>query len=574
LTRLIPLGLLGLLLVGPAAAQPRLGPSIGQTSIPASPKPATVERARQAVNDYATDYGPVLVSVVVGTTAGDPDDPQFDLAQALKTEVESQLTRYAGRALQIKDHELDTAKTRRMLELQGGDAPEAFMQEAVRAASTPYVLVLQLGEDTSGVKDAGVATLRLLETATGRALVSVSDQFYQDKKRYPNVADQAWVQHSVTYWMEELFAPSGVPEALGGPFLVTLQLQGEVPAALNGQLKQRLAEATGMAETAINPRRLSGDFDTVFIDLLLPEPPHTVMDNLVAQLIDAFAAADLRAQPLRQNAGDLAFAVSSTPAWWALTDRDAAGPQFDAWKGLLELAGQPPVAVLSYTDPAVSKAMEKRRDAAVFAGRGRALAQAIESQLIGAGLEVVGVEPVDAPYANGASAVPEHLRQRARWVCYVEIVPGLPGEDGRALARLLDLQTDRVLGAAAYPGSGSRLPADARVDSPLDHASRYLTGELMADAITNPQAFRRMQVAVTPCPSFEFGNRVGNIVLAQADVADVILPTFTDESTYRFEVRYHGSPQQFSDRLRADLSSLPLKVDEYGEGRLELIYEQ
>ena len=571
--RVLALAAAGLAAVttAPTWAGPKLGPSAPATQIPAIQSEDALVRGEEATQQYVMKYGPLSLSVVVASVTGEyaVDTNPPAIVRAIAAEVESQLADYTGGFLVLNAQSLDAARAQRILERQNQvDEPSAaFIAEITELASTPYVLAIEVGPATKPGKSAGVVTLRLIEVATGRILVTIADQFWQDAQRYPEVPEAVWVQHSVTYWMEELMGRRAYPKAINGPHLASLQFVGDVPAGMNAKLKSILAEACGVAETAVNPRRSTQGFDVVTIDLLLPDPPHVVMDGLVQKIADGFADQDLNANPLRQVDGDLIFAVSRTPAWWTLTDKSIDAPGRQSWKELIQSTGRPAVAVVNYVDPGVAKS---------FAGEGRALSQALEDQLIASGLEVVGVEPVDQPFTRdeAGKALSKELRSRARWVCYVEIVPGLDPGNPKALARLVDLQADRVLGSSAFPAAAAAIPpGEAELDG-LTHAARYLTGSLIADAVANPQAYQTLDVMVKGCPSFEFGNRIGNIVMAQPDVADVVLPSFDESESYTIEARYQGSPTRFAKRLRADLSTLPLQVAEFGEGQVVLQYTQ
>jgi hypothetical protein len=557
-----------------ATAQPSLGPRLANTQIPAQPTEAALDRGAEAARRYAAAYGPLQIEVVVASVDGQSHrvvDPS-PVARAVAAEVEAQLAEYTGGAVLLSARVLEPDRAARIAARQNGDTPasEVFLREVRDLAGAPYVLAMEVGPDTNGVKPAGPVTLRLIEVATGRVLTTVSDQFWQDAERYPHVPEAAWVQHSVTYWMEELMGRRGLPRALAGPYLLTLQLVGEVPDAAMGPLKRRLAERFGLPTTAVNPRRSRDAFDVVTLNLMLPDPPQVAGDGLAEVVDEVFAEAGLTAEPMRRDGGDFVFAVGRTPAWWTLTGGDTAAPAWGAWDKLLENAGGPAVAVLSYTDPSAGASSAYPK---VFAGQGRALAQAVESRLLAAGLEVVGVEPVEAPYAGAGSGTPPHLAERARWVCYLETTPGGGLASPTAVARLVDLQADRVLGAAVFPAAAAAVPAGQPAPDPLAHAARYLVGSLMADALTHPRDYRQLRLVVEQCPSFEFAQRVGNIALAQPGVADVVLPTFDRAGRYSLEVRYQGSPAGFTERLRADLSTLPLSVGEFAEGRLVLRHE-
>ena len=581
-----------------AAAQAQLGPSLGSgpvaNAVPTSPTPAALRRGAEAVRAYVQQYGPLSLSVALAyvDAAGRAQSPP-PIADALAAEVEKQLGDYTDHLLTLKVASLNEARAQRLAERGGvggagegsGASSDAWIAEVAALDGSPYVLAIDVSPDTSGVKDAGAVSLRLIETATGRVLVSISDQYWQDKTRYPNVPDAAWVQHSVTYWMEELMAPAGLPRALRGPHLASLRLIGDLPAAARQLLPALLAEATGIAETAVNPRHTRQAYDVVAVDLMLPQPPHVVLGGLIRAVTAGLAEQGLTAQPLRQSGGDVVIAVSTTPAWYAATrpaasaagapatDDAEASPLLQAWQQLLERQGRPTLAVLSYTDPTVAAAARGTGPSALVAGQGRALAQAVEDQWLAAGVEVLGIEPISSPYSAEADSPADGLRQRARWVCYVEAVPA-EAEAGsvRLLARLLDLQNDRVLGAAGFPSADAQAPADAPATDRVQLAARYLTGSLIADAVANPAAHQLLRLSVRGCPSFEFGQRIGNIALAQPAVADVVRPTFDDQNTYALEVRYVGSPADFAERLRADLSSLPLTVGQVSDGQLTLTY--
>lgn len=542
-----------------ATAQPKLGPAAPATQIPALQSEEALARGAEATQQYAVKYGPVELSVVVVGV----DDNQVVQAErsafvdAIAAEVESQLADYTDGFMIIHDQIMDQDRAARLIQRQNknDDPSESFIHEVAELASTPYVLAInveEFSETSNAKKAAGVVTLRLIEVATARALVTISDQFWQDSQRYPDVPRATWVQHSVTYWMEELMGKRGYPRALAGPHLATIKFVGDVPVGLNPKIKAMLAEACGVPETAVNLRRSTEGFDVVTTRLLLQDPPHVVMDGLVQTLSRGFEKEGLTAEPLRQAGGDLIVSVARTPAWWRLTTPDPSSAARASWADLLEANDQPPVAVVGYNAASI--------------------AEAVEAQLIDAGANVVGVEAANQGFAHDRGAsLSAGIKQRARWVCYVEAVKDPDGKN-RSIARLVDLEADRVLGSAVFPATDAKVPAGEAKPDEVSLAARYLVGSVMADAVTHPQAYRTVDVAVEKCPSYEFGNRIGNIVLAQAGVADVILPSYDPANAYNLEVRYSGSPAQLSERLTADLSTLPLKVGSYAEGKITLVY--
>ncbi len=585
--------LLLIVLLGPGAAgQPSLGPKVAATTIPTTPSEAAVERGAQAVQQYTQQHGPLSIAVALSYLAedGDPASTRPAVADALAAEVEKQLADYTDDRVILTVEALNDTRARRLTERQSADAPSAtFLREVAELTGSPYVLSIEVAPDTSGVKDAGAVSLRLIEVATGRVLTSISDQYWQDKDRYPEVPDAIWVQHSVTYWMEELMAARGLPRALRGPYLATLRFEGDLPAGSREKLRSLLAEATQVPETAVNPRFTRQGYDIVAVDLMLQQPPHLVMNALIQQVSAGLSEDGLRVEPLRQSGGDVIFAVSSTPLWYAMTTPPSPpaangdtgsgeDPMRQTWKQLIDEADAPALAVLSYTSDHAADDAADRRDHALLAGQGRALAQAIESEWIAAGLPVVGVEPVSQPFQSAAGAgltqLSDHLRQRARWVCYVEAVPAGDGAPGpvRLLARLIDLRDDRVVGAASFPAADAELPAGSANMDRLQLAARYLTGSLMGDAVSNPALHQTLRLTIRDCPSFDFGQRIGNIALAQSGVKNVALPRYDSNGTYTLAVRYLADPGAFADRLRADLSSLPLGVTGSAEGELTFAY--
>ena len=599
-TRLVAGAAMGLPVAG--SAQMQLGPGLGNApsaqTVPTSPSEEAMQRGAEAVGQYVRQYGPLSMTVAVSylDAQGRQASETPPIADALAAEVEKQLGDYTDDRITLTVESLNRRRAQRLTDRAGGPASggaaaaaetggssaDSFLTEVAELGGSPYVLAIEVSPDTSGVKDAGSVSLRLIEVATGRVLTSVSDQFWQDKQRYPHVPDAAWVQHSVTYWMEELMDRRGLPRALEGPYLASLRFVGELPSAARQRLPEILAAAVGVPRTAVNPRHTRQAYDVVAVDLMLDRPPHVVLGELIRQVGAGLAEQGLRAEPLRQSGGDVIFAVTSSPTWYAVTepiaggsstDIEDAGPVRQAWGQLLEELGQPALAVISYTDPAVASAGGDGSDAALVAGQGRALAQAVEAQWIAAGLEVLGIEPASAPYGGDAQPAAGQLRQRARWVCYVEAVPAEESAGSvRLLARLVDLQNDRVLGAAGFPSAEAKIPAGAASLDRLQLAARYLTGSLIADAVANPAAHQTLRLRVEKCPSFEFGQRIGRIAMAQPDVANVVLPSFDAQDTYTLEVRHLGSAESFAERLRADLSSLPLRVGAVSDGRMTLTY--
>ncbi|MEM9881453.1 MAG: hypothetical protein AAF800_00865 [Planctomycetota bacterium] len=580
------------LLVALAAAAAHARPT-GNT-IPAAPRPDAIQAGTQAVQQFIENFGDLSISVAVVqiTAQGTVAPTQPPLIRALGAEIESQLRRYTGDQINVLSIEVSPERAQRILRRQNvTDNPsETFKREVVEFASAPYLITVEVGPDPQRQASAGPVTLRFVEVATGRVLNSISSQFYEDRRRFPNINLAAWVQHSVTYWMNEMMGydpqlnavSGGLPAALRPPFLLRLQFTGTIDRRDRVKLKDAVGSAVGVEGRRINLRSTrENGLDVATADLRVNDPPHFMLDDLVIGVEDAMAEAGLTAQPLRETGGDVIFAVSSVPAWWALTGGDPSSTINEAWRAALEANGQPSVAVIKYADPNLIRQLADQPEGLALSGAGTILVASIERQLRGLGVDVVAVEPAQVDFSRHPwgsvkdveQALPENLRRRAEWAFVLEIVPGLrPDAPPRTLARLVDLQADRVLGSSVFPGDAAAVPPGERVPDEATHAARYLTGTTAAQVVAGDNGIQIMDLVVLRSPSFDFVNRVGNIARGRSEVVRTKLPTWQADQPYSIEVHYRGPAADFVERLRADLSTLPLGVGAFEEGKMTLVH--
>lgn len=576
--------------VAPAHARPT-----GNT-IPAAQPPQAIAAGTEAVDNFLNDFGDLSLSVAVVeiTSNGQIVPGQTPLIRALGAEVESQLRKYTGNLIDILSVEVSPERAQRILNRQNinADPSDIFAREVVELSSAPYLITIEVGPPADrGTASAGPVILRFVEVATGRILNTISSQYYEDRQAFPNINTATWNQHSVTYWMNEMMGwdsraqacSGGLPAALAGPFKMRLQFTGTIPRSSHEQLKTAIASAAGID----NPKRVrivasrENGLDVATSDIRVEEPPHFVIDEMVANIQESMAAAGLTAQPLREVGGDVIFAISSTPMWWALTSGDTDNAAYKSWQDMLESNNQPSIAVMKYADPALIKELAGLPQGAALAGSGSVMTASIEAQLRDLGADVIAVESTRIDYSNypwGSvkdvqMAMPEELRRRAEWAFVVEIVPSIvPGDQPRVLARLVDLQADRVLGSAVFPGNKAAVPPGEQVPDESTHAARYLVGTTAGQTIAGDKGVQILDLVLLDSPSFDFANRVGNIARGQDDAIRAKLPTWQAGQPYSIEVHYRGSPEDFVERLRADLTTLPLEVGAFEEGRITLVH--
>ena len=576
-----------------AEARPPQG-GVNANTIPAQQAPEAIDAGTEAVEAYLNDFGDLSISVaaVSISQSGMLEPSQPPLVRAIMAEVESQLRKYTGERINILAVEVTPERTQRILARQNRseNPSDVFKREVAELASAPYVITVEVGPSQDRSASAGPVILRFVETATGRVLSTVSSQFFEDRQRFQNINQATWVQHSVTSWLNELMgwnyraqtASGGLPKALGGPFLLRLQFIGEIPRRDRTALKGVLADVIGEEDPRkINLRVAIDDGITVVTaDLRAKEPPHFLMDDLVVGVEDSMAEAGLTATPLRESGGDVIFSVTNEPAWWGATSGDSENAVLKRWKQTLEDEGSPSIAVIQYVDPTVAANLGNKQNAALLAGGGRVLSAAVEEQLRGLGADVIAVEPSEldlsrAPWGTVTDvkqSLPANLLARAEWAYVIEAVPGFAGQsEATILGRLVDLQADRVLGSSVFPASKAAVPPGEQQPDGPTHAARYLTGSVIAQAQAGDTGLSVMDLVVSDAGTFDFAERVSRIARGQNATVRTKLPTWQAGSPYSIEIFFTGRADAFIERLRADLSTLPVVVGEYSEGRLTLV---
>lgn len=576
------------LLCSPFAAEAI--PNQTANTIPTQPTKDALKRGKDTAMDYVDAYGDLSISVIaIGT-----DRRNAPLIEAINAELTQQFRKYTGNEIDIVRPEFGIERVERIMARVGNDndgkpktfdqkAQDPILREMVQMSSAPYLMVFFVGPDTTGVKDAGLVTIRFIEVATGRELFQISDQFWQDKRQFSNVPTSAWVQHSVTYWMEEIMDKDEInfPAAFSR-FRAPIEFVGDVPD--NAWLRETIAKATDINKNKINPRRMRADgMDKVSLTLRLDAPPHIMMDEMMAKLTTAFAEEQLVARPLSQDGGSIIFGVSKVPLWHVVSDKDDS-PFKQKFVQAYKAEGSPSIAVLSYMSPVVHRTS--------FGGSAMAIGTATEGILTNLGASVIGIGTADQSFADARAAsvdgrysdalrkmLPANLRDRTQWVLMIEVVPTFRdkyGYKGMATARLIDLEQDRVVSAAIFPSDDSDIPAGEKKLEPHTHAARYLTGT-MASAIMSRQnaggVSKTLDVVIVNAPNFEFVNLVDNIVVARPGVTETVLPAWDgDAGQYSLEARYTGDTKTMVERLRADLSTLPLEVVSFDTGKIVLKY--
>ncbi|MGB0767947.1 MAG: hypothetical protein ACPGYV_09580 [Phycisphaeraceae bacterium] len=575
-----------------ANAIPNQGNS-GGLKIPADPDRAAMKRGRDTAMDYVDDYGDLSISVIAVETARGRNG---DLIEAINAEITQQFRKYTANEIDIIRPEFGVERVERILARQNDDqsieggqrgpqqkVQDPILREMVQMSSAPYLLAFFVGPDRSGVKDAGIVTIRFIEVATGREIFQISDQFWQDKRR-TGVPLGIWVQHSVTYWMNEIFDEDEInfPGAFRR-FRAPIEFVGDVPD--NAWLRDTISEATGINKNKLNPRRMRANgLDKVSLTLRLDAPPHIIMDEMMANLQEAFAKKDLDARPLSQDGGSIIFAVSAVPMWYAISDKKDNLIK-DEFKKAYQGIGSPNIAVLTYASNRVNWAHWG-------GGNSAAIGTASEGILAELNASIVGVGTIDQNFADIRSAavngrfgkavrdaMPDNLRERTDWVLMIEVVPAYRDRQGyksTATARLIDLQQDRVVGAAIFPADNSVVPAgEARLE-PLTHAARYLTGSVARTLMMRLKSGapeKVLDVIIDNAPNFEFVNRVENIIRSRDQITDTKLPSFTKAGArYAFEAKYTGDGRDMLERLRADLSTLPLEIKQLDSGQITVGY--
>lgn len=580
-------------LLGPTSGLNALPSQGSGMKIPVDKDKAAMKRGRNTAMDYRDNYGDLSISVQAVGTGG----VKTDLVEAINAEIASQFTAYTGREIDVIQPEFGAERVERILARQNkvgqgpGQNPRekaegAIIREMTQMSNAPYLLAFFVGGGSVNGKDAGIiVTIRFIEVATGRELFQISDQFWQDSRRYPNVPISAWVQHSVTYWMNEIFDEDELnfPGAFNR-FRAPIEFFGDVPD--NAWLRQAIAEATGISKNKINPRRMRADgIDKVSLTLSLDAPPHTVMDELIQNIQDAFATKNLDARPLSQDGGSIFFAVSSVPIWYAVSDKKDNAFKESFTKEYQKI-GSPNIAVLTYGAAHV--------DWRLWGGDATPIGTACEGILTDLNASVVGVGTIKKNFAdirsgarNGRygvavrNAMPDELRERAQWVLMIEVVPAYRDRQGYrivATARLIDLQQDRVVAAAIFPSDDSVVPDGEAKLEPLTHAARYLTGSVARTMMKRLKAGvppKVLDVVIENAPSFEFVNRIDSIVNAREQVVSTKLPNWNkDGGRYSFEALYIGDSKAMHERLRADLGTLPLKIKGMDSGKITLVYDE
>ena len=574
----------------PASARP--APGRGNT-IPATPEPAAIRAGTEAVENYLNDFGDLSISVVTAGVdqRGGLRLDQSQIIRAIAAEVESQLRKYTGDEIGILAIEVTPERTQRIMARQNKspNPTDTFVREVAELSSAPYLLTVEVGPADRRGASAGLVTLRLVEVATGRVLNTISSQFYEDKNAYPNVNTAAWVQHSVTYWLNEMMGwdsgsqtvSGGLPKALAGPFLMRLQFVGELPRKERVKLKGAIADAIGIEARKINLRASKENgLDVATADLRVDSPPHFIMDDLVIGIEESMTEAGLTATPLREMGGDVIFAVTNVPAWWALTGGDQGSNVYQAWAEMLEDAGSPSIAVIRYIDPNVAANVGKFKNSAVLVGAGSVLSAAVEEQLRELKADVIAVEPSSldisrAPWGSVQDvkqALPANLLARAEWAFVIEVIPEATGQsEAKVLGRLVDLQADRVLGSSVFPAAKSAVPPGEQQPDEPTHAARYLVGRTIVQAQAGETGLSVLDLVVTDAGTFDFAERVSRIARGQDATVRTKLPTWQAGNPYSIEIHFSGEAGAFVERLRADLSTLPVTVGQYSEGRLTLV---
>lgn len=579
------------------ALQPVVG---AQGGIPTKPTAAALKRGRDTAGDYVDNYGDLSITIATyaevktGKPVGQP------MIDAINAEIAEQFRKYTGNQVDVIGLEFGADRVKQVMarvdKVDNGQrnpadnkADEAIFREMVSMSQTPYMLIFNVGPSPDlRVKDAGVVTIRFIEVATGRELFQISDQFWQEKNR--NIPESVWIQHSVTYWMEEIFDADEVnfPSAFQR-FRAPIDFVGDVPDNL--WLRQAIADATGIDKNKINPRRTRADgLDKVSLTLSLDAPPHVMIDEVIVNLQKKFAEKDLAATPLSQDGGSIIFGVSAVPMWHVLTSKETHKPQIASFQGEFTKAynaiGSPNIAVLTYGHAGV--------DWRVWGGDAQAMGTACEGILSDLNASIVGVGTIDKNFADIRSAavdgrygqalrqaLPNDLRERTDWVLMVEVVPAYRERHGYKLvatARLIDLQQDRVVGAAIFPADDSLIPAGEAKLEPLTHGARYLTGSVCRTLMKRLSAGappKVLDVVIENAPSFEFVNRIDNIVSAREQVVSTKLPAWNkDGGRYAFEAQYTGDGKAMLERLRADLGTLPLEIKQLDAGKVVLEYKE